>query len=211
MFKLIVVPFACAFLMLLGNQTWAQDPKSDNETLKAELTRAKAEILTLQKELAKTKGDLDLLRTLHSQVKGPPSKAPPADVQEELLKRWNAVAADRSFDVPGFGKINFKWTAFGDFPHPTFRGGSAEAYGAFAQVLVAFFEKGDNFDYLGKHDLFTADLPIAIPGGSKKGPGWSLAAFAREFSGEKPFAKLNADTAKAIRELSERIEKKSKK
>src|SRR5690242_11602833 len=43
-------------------------------------------------------------------------------VQPELMARWNAAVdgTPSSFD--------FHWTAFTQFPHPTYKGGSAEAY-----------------------------------------------------------------------------------
>jgi hypothetical protein len=70
--------------------------------------------------------------------------------EQELMARWNA-AAD-GVTVTGFG--DFKWTAVDRFPHPTFKGGSVEAYNQFALVLVAFYEQGDNFDYLARNHLF---------------------------------------------------------
>ena len=56
-----------------------------------------------------------------------------------------ALERRRSAPVDGF---DFGWTTFNQFPHPTFKGGSAEAYQAFAKVLLAFFDNGDNFDFL---------------------------------------------------------------
>jgi len=32
------------------------------------------------------------------------------------------------------------------FPHPTFKGGSAEAYGLFAEVIFGVLPSGDNFE-----------------------------------------------------------------
>jgi hypothetical protein len=43
-------------------------------------------------------------------------------------------------------------------PHPTFKGGSVEAYHQFALVLVAFYERGDNFAYLAQNHLFNYPL-----------------------------------------------------
>jgi hypothetical protein len=197
--------------LFFSAQTQAQDNKSDIEALKAELARTKADLEAMKKELAKTRADLESLQAQVWKVMGPPRKEPPKEVQAELLKRWNAVAADLTFDVPVVGKANFKWTEYGNFPHPTFRGGSGEAYGAFATVLTTFLQKGDNFDYLTKHGLFTTELQTTVPGGPLKGPGWTFAGFVRQFADPKSFAKLDDGTRKAIKELSERIDATLKK
>jgi hypothetical protein len=210
-FKSFGFPSACVVCLLLNTQTQAQDPKSDLEALKAELSKARSDLDATKKELAKVKADLESLQAQVWKVMGPPKKVPPADVQAELLKRWNAVAADMTFDVPVVGKANFKWAEYGNFPHPTFRGGSGEAYGAFAKVLVTFLQKGDNFDYLAKNGLFATELETTVPGGSLKGTGWTFAGFIKQFSGPNTFAKLDDDTRKAIKDLSERIDSASKK
>src|SRR5579859_7569022 len=54
--------------------------------------------------------------------------------QEELMARWNAVGD--GVVVQGFG--NFHWGNFDQFPHPTFKGGSVEAYTRFGEALLAF-------------------------------------------------------------------------
>jgi hypothetical protein len=73
---------------------------------------------------------------------------------QELMARWNAVGD--SVVVQGFG--TFHWGNFNQFPHPTFKGGSAEAYTRFGEALLAFYEAGDNFPYLTQHNLFTFGL-----------------------------------------------------
>src|ERR1044071_9884439 len=84
----------------------------------------------------------------------PPTTAPTvpvemSEIEQSLLARWNTVA---SAPVDGF---DFLWSRFNQFPHPTFKGGTAEAYQAFAKVLLAFFDHGDNFDFLAQNHLFT--------------------------------------------------------
>ena len=74
--------------------------------------------------------------------------------EQELMSRWNVVAD--GLMVQGF---NFRWDTFDTFPHPTFKGGgSTEAYQAFAAVLIAFFERDDNFDFLARNKAFTFPL-----------------------------------------------------
>jgi hypothetical protein len=210
-FKSIGFPSACAVLLLLSAQTQAQDPKSDIEALKAELAKARSDIEATKKELAKVKADLESLQAQVWKVMGPTKNVPSAEVQTELLKRWKAVAADMTFDLPVVGKANFKWVEYGNYPHPTFRGGSGEAYGAIAKVLVAFLQKGDNFEYLARNGLFATELETTVPGGSLKGTGWSFAGFVKQFSDPNTFAKLDDDTRKAIKKVSVRIEAASKK
>src|SRR5262252_7492732 len=87
---------------------------------------------------------------------------PPVDtqeVQQSLLARWNAVSGA---PVDGF---DFRWNTFNQFPHPTFKGGTAEAYQAFAKVLLAFFDAGDNFDFLSRNHLFRLHLIYVFPSG----------------------------------------------
>ena len=201
MYKFIGFPSVCAMLLVLGMRAHAQDPKSEVEALKAELVKARTDLDATKKELAKVKADLESLQAQVWKVLGPPKKVPPADVQAELLKRWNAVAA----------KSDYEWKEYGNFPHPTFRGGSGEAYGAFAKVLAVFLEKGDNFEYMSKNDLFATELETAVSGGSLKGTGWTFAGFVKQFSDPKTFAKLDDDTRKAMKELSARIDAPAKK
>lgn len=83
----------------------------------------------------------------------------------ELMDRWNLAANGFSFywDLAG-RQVFFHWLAFDNFPHPTFFGGSQEAYSTFANVLVAFLETTDNFDFLAANGLFT--LRLRTSGGS---------------------------------------------
>jgi hypothetical protein len=82
--------------------------------------------------------------------------------QAEVMARWNKVPATaRSFER-GF---NFEWETFDVFPHPTYKGGSAQAYRRFAEILVAFYEADDNFDFLARKRFFQARLRNVFPSG----------------------------------------------
>jgi hypothetical protein len=76
------------------------------------------------------------------------------EAQQDLMTRWNA-AADGVVISGGF---TFSWEAFDQFPHPTYKGGTKEAYWGFAEILIAFYEKGDNFDYLTRNKYFSLTL-----------------------------------------------------
>src|ERR1700689_3580956 len=80
----------------------------------------------------------------------PDPKADPKPLAEkamaEAMTRWNKAAEGATAAGP-IGKVGFTWEA-DRFPHPTFKGGSAAAYGAFAGVLVKFLGEKDNFEFL---------------------------------------------------------------
>jgi hypothetical protein len=103
------------------------------------------------------------------------------EAQQDLMTRWNAVA-DGVAIPSGFGfDVDFKWEAFDQFPHPTFKGGSEEAYRGFADILIAFYEKDDNFDFLIKNKCFSITLRYVFTGG-QDGFRTSFAQLTDEFS-----------------------------
>jgi hypothetical protein len=207
-----VAVLVASILLAVPTRAPAQDNKAELDALKAELAKARADLDQTKKELARTRADLEVLQAQVWRVLGPPKKIPTPAVQAELVKRWNAVAADQKFPVPGgFGAVNFTWAEYGNFPHPTFRGGSGEAYGAFAKVMVQFLRAGDNFEFMTKNGLFDTELETGVPGGSLRGTGWSFASFVRQFSDPKTFAKIDDDTAKGLRELAKKLPEPMKK
>jgi hypothetical protein len=82
--------------------------------------------------------------------------------QEGLMDRWNAVAAGVTV-VSVVGEFDFKWESFDRFPHPTFKGGSEDAYQKFGDILVALYERDDNFQYMSDNRLFRAKLRYVFP------------------------------------------------
>jgi outer membrane murein-binding lipoprotein Lpp len=176
--------------------------KDEVERARAEAAAAKAEVEALKASLEKEKADIEAAK-----AEAIAAKERMAKLQTEMMNRWNAVAGGMNFPIGNFGNgnINFRWSQVGNFPHPTFKGGSAEAYGAFAQVLVAFLKAGDNFNFLAENHLFTAELQTTVAGGSGKGTGWSFAKFAEQFSAPNAHGKLDDDTRKALKDFSERM------
>jgi hypothetical protein len=83
----------------------------------------------------------------------------PAATEQGLLNRWN-TAADAAVTA-----IDFNWPDCDQFPHPTFKGGSEEAYVDFAAVLLQFFQQGDDFAFLAKNELFATPLLYVFPSG----------------------------------------------
>ncbi len=127
--------------------------------------------------------------------------------ETQLVTRWNTVAGNDAVNLRGFGPVDFRWHGFDKFPHPTYKGGSDVAYAKFRAVLVAFFQHGDNFDYLTTNRLFTVELRHIFEGGHV-GTKTTLAKLAREMS--QPGDRPDDETRKALRGFSERIEAKLK-
>jgi len=133
----------------------------------------------------------------------PPTPTPtvPVDtpeVEQSLLARWNDVA---SAPVDGF---DFRWSTFNQFPHPTFKGGSAEAYQAFAKVLLAFFDAGDNFDFLARNRLFKLHLIYVFPSG-QTGVDTNFEDLAVYLTKGDGFPNVPAETRNALAAYVDRI------
>src|SRR5688500_13277717 len=74
-----------------------------------------------------------------------------------MMARWNHRVHGIQLPMPdGQWHWTFFWDEINHFPHPTYKGGSEQAYQAFGQVLVDFLE--DEFSYLKNHHLFTYPL-----------------------------------------------------
>lgn len=66
---------------------------------------------------------------------------------------------------PGGGTVGFEWDVYEQFPHPTYKGGTVEAYTAFTQVFLAFFSRPDNFEFLKQKELLNLRLLYKADGG----------------------------------------------
>src|SRR5215213_8846147 len=85
-----------------------------------------------------------------------------AELQEGLMSRWNAAAQGVTVEM-----WDFQWTPFDKFPHPTFKGGSEEAYERFAEILLRLYEQKDNFDFLQNNRLFRVQLHYVLLNGQE--------------------------------------------
>ncbi len=119
-------------------------------------------------------------------------------VEQDLMARWNAVA------TAGDAAFDFRWATFNQFPHPTFKGGSAEAYRAFAAVLLEFFQAQDNFDFLARSGLFTLHLVYVFPSGAI-GLDTSFQALATSFAAPDGFGAIPLEVRQALQELADRM------
>lgn len=92
----------------------------------------------------------------------------PEKHRAELMRLWNEVwKADGSPAVWMHGEwTTFEWTSWLMFPNPTFKGGSKEAYRAFAHLLLKFLRNEEVRRFLTAEGLWgrgvaweTADSP----------------------------------------------------
>ncbi len=132
-------------------------------------------------------------------------KLTPEQAMAEARARWNKVAQGVKAPVPGGGTVEFLWEE-DRFPHPTFKGGSAEAYGAFARLLVKFLDEKGNFDFLAENDLFTAPLPYA-----KLKVDWTFTKLINDLSQPKAHGDHDEATRKALKGYADRIAARAKK
>jgi len=129
---------------------------------------------------------------------GSATSADTAGVEQELMVRWNQAA--RSVVTT----YKFSWNAFDQFPHPTYQGGSAEAYREFAEVLLAFFELGDDFDFLAQNCLLRTPLYYAMASGAH-GQEWTFEGLASYFA-SGVYGNTPQDTRLALAAFSARIQ-----
>jgi hypothetical protein len=134
------------------------------------------------------------------------SAGDPADTQEldaDLLMRWNA-AAD-TVPTPGY---DFHWRDFNKFPHPTYQLGTAEGYGDFSEVLLAFLQAGDNYDFMARNHLFALTLHDIFPSG-QDGLGMTFEALVDYFGSPTAFGNISDDTRAAIAAYAAKIKQAS--
>jgi len=121
-----------------------------------------------------------------------------ATLENQIMARWNVVADGRT------SSINFHWGVFDQFPHPTYKGGTAEGYGEFAEVLAGFFERDDNFDFLERNELSETPLLYVFPSG-QEGLRTSFEELAIYFSSDMAFGDIAPETRARLQAAAERI------
>jgi hypothetical protein len=84
---------------------------------------------------------------------------PSKELQEQVRARWNALP-----DLQG-PNLDFRWPELDEFPHPTYQGGTPQAYLHCARLVLAFFESRENFDFIAENDLFRMKLRNVFPSG----------------------------------------------
>jgi len=171
-----------------------------------ELAKTRDELEELRKENAELRAQLEKLgvQPAHRNARGPDAK-----VEAEVMKRWNAVAetlpADLTNAKPNFGVVKYSWGQADQFPHPTYKGGSTEAYAGFGRVLLAFLQNDENFQYLADNGYFTAELKYVFPSGQVTNMG-TFAKLAEQFSAPNALGKLDEASRQALKAISDRIQ-----
>lgn len=92
-----------------------------------------------------------------------------AEIDAELLERWNQAEQDVLAKYPG-ATWYCGWSAVDQFPHPTYRGGNAEAYSSCAEVFVEFIKSPGTLAFLKEHQLLkrpfkgfpTSTMPMTL-------------------------------------------------
>jgi hypothetical protein len=126
-----------------------------------------------------------------------------AEIEQELMARWNQVASTVPNNMCcGF---NFNWGSFDKFPHPTFRLGNEAAYQGFAEVLLAFFQAGDNFDFLARNGLFRIALNATFENGNLAG-SWNFEELANGYTSSTTIGNVPEATRAALAEFAARIQ-----
>jgi|GEM_PF-2822728 len=201
-----VASIAALLMCSCSAQIEAERARAEAEAARAEADREKADIEMMNKQVeAEEKAKVEAEKAAE-QTKADKAKQKEAQKKAlaEVQKRWNATAGGVALQVPNLGQINFQWDD-DKFPHPTFKGGSAEAYGAFAGAFLSFLQKDDNFDYLAKNNLFNAELRYVFPNGM--GEKWTFAQLADQLSQPKAHGNHDDATRKALKAYAEKMKK----
>ncbi len=132
------------------------------------------------------------------------STAVSAVEQQQLMARWNSNVEGNPSSSSSTEMLDFNWSAFDQFPHPTYQGGSAEAYQTFARLLLTFMQADDSFDYLAKNRLFDNRLGYRMANGDI-GVTWSFRELVTEFSSETMFGQIPEETRTGLKEIAARI------
>lgn len=78
--------------------------------------------------------------------------------RQVMMDFWNETIENTPSDFTEKTGLNFLWTTFGEFPHPTFKMGTEIAYQRFAAILLAYMQNEEIFNYLAFNSLFDVEL-----------------------------------------------------
>jgi hypothetical protein len=118
--------------------------------------------------------------------------------QQALMARWNAAATAAGTS------IDFHWTVEDQFPHPTVKGGTAQAYQQFATVLLLFFQRGDDFAFLAQNHLFETPLRFITASGQVD-VDTTFQKLATELSSSTGFGNIPDATRQALKGFLDRM------
>ena len=78
--------------------------------------------------------------------------------QQMMMDFWNETIDNTPSDFTKQTGMNFYWSTFDRFPHPTFKMGTEIAYQRFARLLLTYMQTPEIFDYLADYQLFDIEL-----------------------------------------------------
>jgi hypothetical protein len=119
-----------------------------------------------------------------------------ATMQQALMTHWNDAV-----DAAGT-TTDFHWTSYDQFPHPTYKMGTAEAYNDFAAVLLLFFRQ--SFDFLAQNHLFQAPLRYIFPSG-QNGLDTNFQKLASDFSSNAGVSNLSDSDRQELKGYLDRM------
>ena len=128
----------------------------------------------------------------------------------EAMARWNKAADGAQVPFPGGGATGLEWVN-DVFPHPTFKGGSKEAYGEFARIMVKFLDGKGTFDLLAENALFAHPLRYAPPGGRELKVDWTLGKLITDLAQPGALGDHDEATRKALKGYADKIADRAKK
>jgi hypothetical protein len=134
---------------------------------------------------------------------GNPATLSPESLQVDLLQRWN-TAADTTAT-----SLSFHWPVFTQFPHPTYKGGTREAYGEFANVLLAFLQARDDFDFIVNNHLLDMPLRYVFPNGQDGLRDISFKELIVDFSSDNAFGDISASTRVGLKVHAVKVQSRS--
>ena len=121
---------------------------------------------------------------------------------EEVRGRWNEAVGGDAVTLPQVGAVNFRWEP-DKVPHPTSKGDSAEAYGAFAKALVKFFETDSNFVYLLNNYGSKVELRHTLPSGQVS--KWTFVELAEQLAAPGATGTHDEATRKKLKEFADKL------
>jgi hypothetical protein len=139
------------------------------------------------------------------------------ELEQALVDRWNAVPLASQRIDDGSASYDFLWPTFGEFPHPTYKGGSELAYLAFARVLLAFMQAGDNFEFLANNkteyqghasNLFDLRIGEAAAESGLVEAGWTFRELVGLFATAPhgmAYGSVDSDTRAGLAEVASRM------
>ena len=120
--------------------------------------------------------------------------------QQLMMDFWNETVDNTPSDFTEQTGMDFYWTSFDKFPHPTFKMGTEIAYQTFATILLAYMQNDEIFNYFADNQLFDVELTY----GDMTSWG-SFRTLVTDFSSDDMLGST-AETREGLRQIASKIE-----